>query len=78
MYFIAHDLDSKLFVANSHCAAVSLSRADPGTVFSDLNFDVYVKASDTVASTLGGFRMDSTVKSINHGAGDLPIKYYEN
>ena len=78
MNFIAHDLGSKLFVANSHCAAVSLSRADPGTVFSDLNFDVYVKASDTVASTLGGFRMDSTAKSINHGAGDLPIKYYKN
>ena len=60
----AYDLGSTIWIDNSFCAAISMSRGDAGTVFENLNFDVYVKASDTVASKLSGFGLYNSFTSI--------------
>jgi len=52
---VAHDMGSTIWIANSFCAGISMSRGDAGTTFEDLKFDVYVKSSDTVAATLSAF-----------------------
>lgn len=52
---VAHDMGSTIWIANSFCAGISMSRGDAGTTYEDLKFDVYVKSSDTVAATLSGF-----------------------
>lgn len=56
------DLGSTTFKANSWCCGLSMSRVDPGTKFSNIDFEFYVKASDTVATTLGGFSIVSGAK----------------
>lgn len=52
---VAHDMGSTIWIDNSFCTAISMSRGDAGTIFENLNFDVYVKSSDTVASKLSAF-----------------------
>lgn len=55
----AQDMGSTSFVANSWAAGISLSRVDPGTIFEDIGVHVHVVASDTVASTVGAFVLNS-------------------
>lgn len=52
---VAHDIGSTIWVDNSFCAGISMSRGDAGTTYENLNFDVYVKSTDTVASKLSAF-----------------------
>ena len=52
---VAHDLGSTIYIDNSFCAAISMSRGDAGTLFENLNFDLYVKSSDTIASKVSAF-----------------------
>lgn len=49
----AHDAGSTTWVTGSFCAGIAQSRGDAGIVYEDIEFDVYVKSSDTVAATLG-------------------------
>lgn len=60
----ARDMGSTTFVANSYCAGISLSRVDPGTIFKDIEFHVHAVGTDTVATTMGGFIINSTAKSV--------------
>jgi hypothetical protein len=52
---VARDMGSTMFVPNSWCAGIALSRVDPGTVFEDLAFEVHATGTDRVATTLGAF-----------------------
>jgi hypothetical protein len=56
----AIDLGSTIFTANSYCAGLNLSRVDPYTYFKNISFNIYVNASDTVASTIGGVIISGT------------------
>lgn len=62
---VAHDMGSTTYIDNSFCAAISMSRGDAGTVFENINFDVYVKSSDTVASNLSGFAIYNNFTGIH-------------
>jgi len=57
------DMGSTVFVANSWLCGIALSRVDAGTTFSDLSFHVYLKSTNTVASTVGGFVIESAAKT---------------
>ena len=57
------DMGSTTFVANSWLCGISLSRVDPGTTYADLNFHVYLKSTDSVASTIGAFVISSSAKT---------------
>lgn len=58
------DMGSTQFTANSYLAGISLSRVDPGTTYENIEFDVFVKSTDAVASTLGGVTINSGVTLI--------------
>lgn len=60
---MAMDMGSTIFTANSWAVALSPSRADPGTVYEDINVHFHVIGTDTVAPTLGGFALYSNVIS---------------
>ena len=57
------DMGSTTFVANSWLCGIAQSRVDPGTTYADLNFHVYLKSTDSVASTLGAFVISSSAKT---------------
>lgn len=59
------DMGSTTFVANSWLCGIALSRVDPGTTFADLNFHVYLKSTNTVASTIGAFVIVSSAKTVD-------------
>jgi hypothetical protein len=52
---VAQDMGSTIFTANSFCSAISMSRGDANTTFENINIDVSVVSTDTVASTLSAF-----------------------
>ena len=58
------DMGSTVYPANSWLCGISPSRVDPGTTYSDLNFHVYLKSTDSVAATLGAFVITSSVKLV--------------
>ena len=57
------DMGSTTFVANSWLCGIAPSRVDPGTIYTDLHFHVYLKSTDSVASTLGAFVIIGTAKA---------------
>jgi len=57
------DMGSTTYVANSWLCGIAPSRVDPGTIYTDLNFHVYLKSTDSVASTLGAFVIIGTAKA---------------
>lgn len=57
------DMGSTVYPANSWLCGIAPSRVDPGTTYSDLNFHVYLKSTDTVASTIGAFVIIGTAKA---------------
>jgi hypothetical protein len=62
----AQDLGSTVYPSTgSFCAGISLSRVDPGTIFENLEFDVFVKSSNLISSKVGGFYIASNAKDYN-------------
>ena len=57
------DMGSTTFVANSWLCGIAPSRVDPGTTYADLKFHVYLKSTDSVASTIGAFVIESSAKT---------------
>lgn len=57
----ATDIGSTAWKPNSYCIGISLSRVDPGTVFDNVTMAFWVTSSDTVAATLGGALINSSV-----------------
>lgn len=55
------DTGSTVFLTQSMCCGVSLQWVAQGTEFSDIEMTFHVRSSNTVASTVGGFQMESTV-----------------
>jgi len=58
------DKGSTVFQPSTMCAGISLSRVDPGTTFSDIDINVYTKSTNTISSTIGGFRIISGVSAV--------------
>lgn len=58
------DMGSTVFMPSSSCAGIGLSRVDPDTVYSDIDIKVNVVSDNTIASTIGAFKVSSTVKLI--------------
>lgn len=59
----ATDLGSTIFEPNSWCCGINPSFVNPGTRFSNLDFEFHVVGTDAVASSLGGFIISSNAKS---------------
>ncbi len=59
------DIGSIIYKNNSACIAISLSRVDPGIVFSDIDVHFNVVATNTIATQMGGFHLSSTAKLVN-------------
>lgn len=58
------DTGSTIFEPTSVLAGISLSRVDPGTIYSDIKIYMRLKTSNTIATTMNGFRLSSGVKTI--------------
>lgn len=58
----AQDLGSTKFTENSWAAGISLSRVDPGTIFENIDFNILIIGTDTIATTLGAFIINSIAK----------------
>jgi len=63
------DMGSTTMQTSAMACGISLSRVDPGTTFQNLDIDVHVVATDTVAHRMGCFR-------INSGATTVPGATY--
>lgn len=63
------DTGSTIFIANSYLCALSLSRVDPGTTYSNIKVRVSLTGTNTVASTISPFAIYSNV------LGTLPGSY---
>jgi hypothetical protein len=59
----ARDMGSTAFISPSWAVGLSLSRVDPGTTYEDIEVHVHVVGADTVASTLGGFVLNSSASA---------------
>lgn len=57
------DKGSSVFTANGHVAGISLSRVDP-VAFRNIRARVYLQATNTLSTTMHGFSINSTAKSI--------------
>jgi hypothetical protein len=60
----AVDMGSTVYTTNSWAAGISLSRVDPGTTYENIRVRFNVRGTDTIATTLGGFILNSTVHSV--------------
>jgi len=66
------DTGSTVFPTQSMCCGLGLQWVAEGTEFADVEFTFHVRSSDTVASTVGGFQLESTVKS---GRTEYPFNW---
>lgn len=54
------DKGSTVFINNTSCAAIALSRVDPGIVYENIRVSVFTKSTDTISSRVGGFALVSS------------------
>jgi len=57
------DLGSTIFIANSYLCAISLSRVDPGTVYSNIKIESTLTGTNTIATTMSPFALYSAVNA---------------
>ena len=60
----SQDMGSTVYIANTYCAGLALSRVDPGIEYSNIDIHFSVRSTDTIASTVGGVIIASAVKSV--------------
>jgi hypothetical protein len=61
---IATDRGTTSFTTSSYCAAISLQRVDPNTIYSDIDFHVYMIGTNTVNTTVALFGIFSSVTAV--------------
>lgn len=61
---VSIDKGSTRFEPTTFCAAIMLSRVDPGTVYEDIKVRVFTKGANAISTTVGGFRIASGVTAL--------------